>query len=82
MAKVHGEAEGKFMNKSICPICEEKFEYRTADDSGKMSLAATFPFCSDRCKFIDLGRWIDEDYRIECKSDQQPAQWLLKEINS
>jgi endogenous inhibitor of DNA gyrase (YacG/DUF329 family) len=23
-----------------------------------------FPFCSDRCRLIDLGRWIDGSYRI------------------
>jgi len=23
-----------------------------------------FPFCSDRCKLIDLGAWADERYRI------------------
>ncbi len=23
------------------------------------------PFCSERCKLIDLGRWLSEDYRIE-----------------
>ncbi len=23
-----------------------------------------FPFCSVRCRAIDLGRWIDEEYRI------------------
>jgi endogenous inhibitor of DNA gyrase (YacG/DUF329 family) len=22
------------------------------------------PFCSERCKMIDLGRWIGEDYRV------------------
>lgn len=22
------------------------------------------PFCSARCKWVDLGRWLDEDYRI------------------
>ena len=22
------------------------------------------PFCSDRCKLIDLGKWISGDYRI------------------
>lgn len=22
------------------------------------------PFCSSRCKTIDLGRWLDESYRI------------------
>jgi endogenous inhibitor of DNA gyrase (YacG/DUF329 family) len=23
-----------------------------------------FPFCSPRCKTIDLGRWLDEAYRV------------------
>ena len=27
------------------------------------------PFCSERCKMIDLGRWAAEDYRIP---DPQP----------
>jgi endogenous inhibitor of DNA gyrase (YacG/DUF329 family) len=22
------------------------------------------PFCSERCKLIDLGKWIEEEYRI------------------
>jgi endogenous inhibitor of DNA gyrase (YacG/DUF329 family) len=22
------------------------------------------PFCSDRCRLLDLGRWLDGDYRI------------------
>ena len=26
--------------------------------------AATFPFCSDRCRTIDLGKWITGDYKI------------------
>jgi endogenous inhibitor of DNA gyrase (YacG/DUF329 family) len=23
-----------------------------------------FPFCSERCKLIDLGRWLDGKYQI------------------
>lgn len=23
-----------------------------------------FPFCSPRCKLVDLGRWLGEDYRV------------------
>lgn len=22
------------------------------------------PFCSDRCKMVDLGKWLGEDYKI------------------
>jgi endogenous inhibitor of DNA gyrase (YacG/DUF329 family) len=24
----------------------------------------TVPFCSDRCRLIDLGRWLDEAYAV------------------
>ena len=31
------------------------------------------PFCSERCKMIDLGAWADEQYRVAAKeSDQDP----------
>jgi len=23
-----------------------------------------FPFCSERCRLVDLGRWLKEEYRI------------------
>lgn len=23
-----------------------------------------FPFCSDRCRLVDLDRWLSEEYRI------------------
>ena len=27
------------------------------------------PFCSERCKLLDLGDWIDERYRVQEKSE-------------
>ncbi|MEE9514464.1 MAG: DNA gyrase inhibitor YacG [Candidatus Brocadiales bacterium] len=24
-----------------------------------------FPFCSERCKLIDLGKWVEEEHKIE-----------------
>ncbi|MGC3999033.1 MAG: DNA gyrase inhibitor YacG [Anaeromyxobacter sp.] len=24
----------------------------------------SFPFCSDRCRLIDLGNWLGESYRV------------------
>jgi hypothetical protein len=41
-----------------CPICGKAFEIAKLDDR------PSFPFCSDRCKLVDLGRWIDGDYAI------------------
>ena len=31
------------------------------------------PFCSERCKMIDLGQWASEEYRIP-ENEQQPDQ--------
>jgi endogenous inhibitor of DNA gyrase (YacG/DUF329 family) len=31
-----------------------------------------FPFCSDRCRLIDLGRWHDEEFRIPAA--EQPSE--------
>jgi endogenous inhibitor of DNA gyrase (YacG/DUF329 family) len=28
-----------------------------------------FPFCSERCRLVDLGRWIDEEYRVPGEPD-------------
>ena len=43
--------------KIDCPTCKKKCE------STHIKLACR-PFCSDRCQSIDLGRWLDEDYRV------------------
>ena len=39
----------------------------------KRSLAEvpSFPFCSARCKTIDLGRWLDETYRIPAEEPEE-----------
>ncbi len=29
------------------------------------------PFCSERCKLIDLGKWASGDYRIECEEKKE-----------
>jgi endogenous inhibitor of DNA gyrase (YacG/DUF329 family) len=31
------------------------------------------PFCSKRCKLIDLGSWIDEGYAIPEEKGNQPS---------
>jgi endogenous inhibitor of DNA gyrase (YacG/DUF329 family) len=31
---------------------------------GAPGLEKLFPFCSERCHLVDLGRWLGEEYRI------------------
>ena len=39
-----------------CPICRGASAHRDENSA--------FPFCSDRCRTIDLGNWLGESYRI------------------
>jgi uncharacterized protein len=41
--------------KHICPICKKP------TDSDK---DAEFPFCSERCRLLDLGAWSAEKYVV------------------
>ena len=45
--------------KNRCSICGTEYEYQ---QEGK--LPPNFPFCSKRCKLIDLGKWLNEEYKI------------------
>jgi endogenous inhibitor of DNA gyrase (YacG/DUF329 family) len=44
-------------------------ESSTADPKGHGG--AAFPFCSERCKLIDLGRWLDGAYQVPV---EQPGE--------
>jgi endogenous inhibitor of DNA gyrase (YacG/DUF329 family) len=39
----------------LCPVCDAPVDLATTP---------TLPFCSDRCRLIDLGRWLDEAYGV------------------
>jgi len=41
---------------STCPTCKKPVAERRAN--------ASFPFCSERCRQVDLGRWLNEEYRL------------------
>jgi hypothetical protein len=41
----------------VCPICKTVLENAPEDFEPR-------PFCSPRCKLIDLGNWLNESYRI------------------
>jgi uncharacterized protein len=40
-----------------CPIC------------GKPATAASRPFCSERCRDVDLNRWLSDSYRLPAAKD-------------
>jgi hypothetical protein len=38
----------------VCPICKKPVELTNED----------LPFCSARCRLIDLGKWASGEYRV------------------
>lgn len=52
-----------------CPKCGKPVEWK--DNPFR-------PFCSERCKLVDLGNWVNEEYRvpgqnIPTEPDQTPS---------
>ncbi|HMJ30164.1 MAG TPA: DNA gyrase inhibitor YacG [Xanthobacteraceae bacterium] len=45
-----------------CPIC------------GKPATEASKPFCSERCRDVDLNRWLSGSYVIPAKPDDEDAE--------
>ena len=56
--------------KLRCPICKKAVKNTSAD----------FPFCSDRCRTIDLGKWASGGYVIS--SPVSDADELVREDDS
>lgn len=52
-----------------CPTCNKDFSVDRKED------VPYRPFCSKRCKLVDLGRWLDGTYTITepLPEDQQQA---------
>ena len=60
-----------------CPTCKKKFEYYSSEYR---------PFCSEKCRLIDLGQWLTESYTVPVqKLSEEEAltlEHLVREKNS
>ena len=50
-----------------CRTCGKPLKYRRVQD------LPFFPFCSRRCKLLDLGAWLDEEHRIPTELPPEDA---------
>ena len=49
------------MNEPLCVYCR------------KRPVAPAFrPFCSERCRLLDLVKWVDGDYRVADTASKEP----------
>ncbi len=51
---------------TTCPSCKR------ASNAGRDN--PWRPFCSERCKLVDLGRWLDGDYAIPGEKVEENAE--------
>jgi endogenous inhibitor of DNA gyrase (YacG/DUF329 family) len=56
------------MIRGRCPICSKTYEIASVD------ALPSFPFCTERCRMIDLGRWIDSKYVIPGPAEDRMQQ--------
>lgn len=48
------------MAAPACPICKKPVLPRAQNP--------VFPFCGTRCKMVDLGKWLGQEYRVPDRS--------------
>ena len=48
-----------------CPICGKP----SAAPAAEAEKRSPRPFCSERCKLVDLGRWLDGAYQIPSEDE-------------
>ncbi len=56
MSQSHSDRNDHGTPARRCPICQGPVQPRAEN--------AAFPFCQERCRLADLGRWLGEEYRI------------------
>jgi endogenous inhibitor of DNA gyrase (YacG/DUF329 family) len=62
------------MKKKIevkCPQCKKKFEYYSSEFR---------PFCSERCRLIDLGQWLEESYTVPVEKLTEDEYLTLEQL--
>ena len=76
------------MARAKCPICKRPIHDGAERDDGAKGAAGTergkdaFPFCSTRCKLVDLGAWLDGTYRIAGEPIAEPDDEVLARLTS
>ena len=60
------------MKQVKCPTCHTSVEW-----SEKSQFR---PFCSDKCRLIDLGDWANENHAIPGREGE--AEWKKNDVNS
>lgn len=63
----------KLIRLITCPLCRKQTQWENNIFK---------PFCSERCKMIDLGKWATGDYAVPVEEDPEDGNNSLRENNS
>ena len=55
----------------VCPNCKKKFDYYSSDFR---------PFCSERCRLIDLGQWLTESYAVPASKLSDEEKQIIEDL--
>jgi endogenous inhibitor of DNA gyrase (YacG/DUF329 family) len=55
----------------ICPVCRKKTTWE--ENPWR-------PFCSERCKLVDFGKWVTEEYKV-AETRKEEVQEKQKETS-
>ena len=55
--------------KVKCPHCEKLFSYYESDFR---------PFCSERCRMVDLSHWLSEEYSVPSQRPVDPDELITE----
>lgn len=58
--------------KIKCPQCQQVVDWQGNSQR---------PFCSERCRLLDLGNWADESYRIAGRSQDSLSEENVVHLN-
>ncbi len=50
----------------LCPTCDMQVDLELAHKS--------LPFCSERCRLLDLGRWLNEEHALPCEAQDSEEE--------
>ncbi|MCL4536400.1 MAG: DNA gyrase inhibitor YacG [Nitrospirae bacterium] len=56
-----------------CPVCKKKTTWE--ENPWR-------PFCSERCKLIDLGKWASEEYKVPGEEAEEKEEKEKKETDN
>jgi endogenous inhibitor of DNA gyrase (YacG/DUF329 family) len=57
------------MTKIKCPQCSKETQFEGNEYR---------PFCSERCKLLDFGAWVDEEYNLPAESQTLSEEELVE----